>query len=127
MTVLLFLDVTMFSVAVVIALFYARVANWFPGYMLGLCIVFLGFMNHSLGELTTIQNEKLYFEICKNSWYIMDVKLQKMYLVLLKKSQKTQLFSCGGFSPIGLQLFASFCNSIYSYFILLNNLLTKYA
>lgn len=125
--VLLFLDVSLFSVAAVIALFYARMANWLPGYVLGLSIVFLGFINHSLGELTTIQNEKLLFEVYKNSWYDMDVRLQLMYKILLKKTQKTHLFTCGGFRPIGLELFASFCNSIYSYFVLLNNLLTKYA
>lgn len=109
-----------------IALFYARVANWYPGYILGLSIVFVGFLNHLLGELTTIQNEKLSIEIYKNSWYIMDVKLQKMYLILLNKSQKTHILSCGGFRPVGLELFASFCNSLYSYFIVLNNLLVKY-
>lgn len=121
-----FLDVTLFSVSVCVAIFYARIANWIPGYILGSAIVVVGFFNHGLGELVTIQMEKLYSEIYSVSWYRLDLKTQKLFILLLLKVQNCHLLSCGGFRPIGLELFGSFVHSVYSYNILLNDLLQKY-
>lgn len=74
------LDVTPFCIVV---LDYARVEKWYPSYIMAISIIVIAFFNTAIFiELTTIQNEKLNNEIYNNSWYLMDVKLQKMYLLL---------------------------------------------
>ncbi|XP_063709309.1 odorant receptor 49b-like [Culicoides brevitarsis] len=120
------LDVTPFCIVTVIALYYARVANWYPGYLFAISIIVIGFLNTALIEFTTIQNEKLHHEIYGTSWYTVDVKLQKMYLMLLMKTQKTQFFTIGGLRPVGMDLYLTFCESVYSYLILLNDLSSKF-
>ncbi|XP_063706154.1 uncharacterized protein LOC134835215 [Culicoides brevitarsis] len=103
----LFLDITSFSISVCIALFYARLRGWIPGYVLSLLVVFVGFLNHFLGELSSMQLEKLSFDVYSVSWYRMSISMQKSWLIFLQKSQTTQLFSCAGLKPVGIDTFSS--------------------
>uniref|UniRef100_A0A336LGU8 CSON009266 protein n=2 Tax=Culicoides sonorensis TaxID=179676 RepID=A0A336LGU8_CULSO len=121
------LDLTSFSIAIVVCSFYAFIAKWYQGNINCMAVILVAFLNTALGELATIQNEKLNFEIYNNSWYLLDTKFQKMYMIFLQKSQKKHLFSCGGLRPFTIDIFASFCKSIYSYFIIVNDLARKYS
>lgn len=103
----LFLDITLFSVLVCIALFYARWKSWYPGYAMTVIVIFVGFLNQFLGELSTIQMEKLLFDIYNVSWYRMSVSMQKPWQFFLLKSQETQLFTCAGLRPVGIDTFSS--------------------
>ncbi|XP_063706299.1 odorant receptor 49b-like [Culicoides brevitarsis] len=120
-----FLDVTTLTVLVVIALFYARLANWIPGYVLAVVVLFAALLNYGLGELNSIQLHKLQNDIYNVSWFRMSIGMQKMLLIFLQKSSTNTFFTCGGLRPINVDLFASFCNSVYSYLIIIDNMQAK--
>lgn len=103
----LFLDITVFSISACIALFYARIRDWYPGYVMTVCVIFVAFLNHFLGELSTIQMENLLFDIYNVSWYRMSVSMQKSWRLFLQKPQDTQLFTCAGLKPVGIDTFSS--------------------
>lgn len=102
-----FMDVTTLTVTVVTALFYAKFFNWLPGYFIALVILLAALFNYAFGEVNAIQLERLNNAAYNVSWYRMSVKMQKMYIIFLHKTQVSHFFTCGGLRPINVDLYAS--------------------
>lgn len=102
-----FLDVTILTLTVVFALFYAHLANWIPGYIGAVVVLIAALFNYGFGEISIMKLSKLNQSTYNVSWYRMSIKMRKMYIILLQKTQVTHFFTVAGLRPINIDLYAS--------------------
>lgn len=70
-----------------ILLFYAKLANWIPGYIAAFTVTFAAFFDYALGEVNVTQLGKLNEDAYNVSWYRLSIGMRKMYVLFLQRTQ----------------------------------------
>ncbi|XP_063704242.1 uncharacterized protein LOC134833740 [Culicoides brevitarsis] len=98
-------------------------------YFYAICINIIGFMYFSccyVNDKILNKFEQIQSAIYDLPWYELEVKHQKMFLILLNCDKINRGFTAGGFHSLSLARFATICHAGYSNFLVLRDLVLKY-
>ncbi|XP_063704234.1 uncharacterized protein LOC134833736 [Culicoides brevitarsis] len=97
--------------------FYAICIN-----IIGVCLLLCCYINEKILDKFENIQEAIY----DLPWYELEVKHQKMFLILLNCDKINRGFTAGGFHSLSLERFTTICHSGYSNFLVLRDLVLKY-
>lgn len=80
-------------------------------------VILLGWFSNEI----MVQNSAIGDTLYMTEWYNEDVRIQKMYVILLRQSQEPLTISIGHFAPMTLDTVLKTLQTAYSYMMLMQN------
>lgn len=102
-----FVDIFMLSSTVTMVFFIMTLQFYPPGVFVVGLNTFMLFVVCYIGTFTEKNLEELYETIGQTHWYHLTVAKQKLFSLLVLKSQSTERLTAGGIRPLNLELFVT--------------------
>ncbi|XP_059621831.1 odorant receptor 67d-like [Phlebotomus argentipes] len=104
-----------------VALYVARISDWFAIYGIIATSYFQLFFYNSLGSVIETKNHEIAEEFYNCKWFMMSIKDRKMIMLMLQRARTVPTLSVGHLAPLNLETGMSIYKTLYSYFLLLKD------
>ncbi|XP_017468648.1 PREDICTED: odorant receptor 67d-like [Rhagoletis zephyria] len=113
------------GISIICTLYIILMGDW-PGAYLYIVIAFSGlYLYCIIGTKIETCNQAFCEELYNINWYDLEVKNQKMVILILKKSQNPSEIKVAGFLPLSVQTALSITKTIYGIFTMMLRLLDE--
>ncbi|GAB0100319.1 Odorant receptor [Sergentomyia squamirostris] len=110
-----------FALSGSVALYVARISDWFAIYGIIATSFFQLFFYNSIGSVIETTNQNIADEFYRCNWFMMNKSNQKLILFMLQRARTVPTLSVGHLAPLNLETGMSIYKTLYSYSLLLKD------